>query len=413
MKAIFFSTIIVLTALTLVTFIAIQKSLISFYGEKIAVETRVNSMNNFYEGITTDAGKALDIISTRAMSAAISNVIVNGIGLTEANATIKELSLNGSMNGVQEPLMESATFTDWMRKIEEIGILNGFYTNITIQNLEVKPYDSFNILVVAWLGINLTDSQGVASIERNVSINQVVSIEGLEDPTYPLHTNGKGSIIIYRGRYWNNFTQSLVSGSGGNSWFYGKSVVISSSNQADIQNVQNKNQKILVTDSTAGIESLVNSFGGVVSETSVSGITIPYISGATNAMSIIPTDTYILVDSTTGKVWYIDNLKNSIGYYHPSLKGASFLDRLEGKLEVQTKYQTDQMIGMESLVDKNYLATFGIVVSYDKTNVDHLYFSGSEYISNKVKGFDDNFRIDEEMDDKKHSEIYGVADILR
>jgi len=98
------------------------------------------------------------------------------------------------------------------------------------------------------------------------------------------------------------------------------------------------------------------------------------------------------------------------------LKGASFLDRLEGKLEVQTKYQvqTTELIGLESFVDKNYLASYEVAVDWEKTNIDHLYFSLNSYPGQQVKGLDSTFRIDQEncTDDKTHTEIYEVDEIL-
>ena len=67
------------------------------------------------------------------------------------------------------------------------------------------------------------------------------------------------------------------------------------------------------------------------------------------------------------------------------VKITRILDRLEGKLEVQAKYQTSQTIGMESIVDKDYMADLDVPVNNSKTNVDHLYFSGSDYSSNQAK----------------------------
>lgn len=328
MKGVLFSFIIVLIALALVSLIAIQKSLISFYGEKLAIETRVNSMNNLYESIIADGGKALEIISKRAASVADSFVITTGKTLSQANASLIELIVNGTLNNTPEVLMENATIIDWKNKMEEIGILNGFDTSISFWNLEVKPYDSWNLLIRVEISVNLTDQQGVASLNRNDTVNQIVSIEGLEDPLLPLNTYGRVTNVIIKSPYWNNFTQY------------------------------------------------------------------------------------------NGTDWNIENLEKDIenSYYHPSSKGASFLDRLEGKLEVQNKYQSQAIgiIGLESFVDKGIISANGIPVDVEKTNIDHLYFSSVSYPGRKVTGLETtSFRIDEEFDgNQNHSEIYGVSELL-
>jgi len=159
MKGILFSYILLTIALTVVAIIAIQKSLVFFYGEKLAIETRINAMNNFYDTIAEDAAKALDIISKRAISSAVSSVITNGVGLDQADFRLKELILNGTLNKTDEALMEDSTFTIWIGKMEEIGDLSGFNTNISVQELEVKPHDSFNIFIRTELQINITDKQ--------------------------------------------------------------------------------------------------------------------------------------------------------------------------------------------------------------------------------------------------------------
>jgi len=418
MKGILFSYILLTIALTVVAIIAIQKSLVYFYGEKLAIETRINAMNNFYDTIVEDAPKALDIISKRAISSAVSYVFTNGVGLDQADLRLKELILNGTLNETEEALMKDSTFTVWIRKMEEIGDLNGFKTNITAKKFEVKAYDSFNILIETELQINITDEQGTASLRRNETVNQITSIESFEDPTYPLNTFGKvPPNVITRSSYWGNFTSNPIAATGDNSWFYGESVIILSS--GNIGAVSDKNQKVLVTDNVAGIEATVNQFGAVVSEADiVGGITISFVDNTVAAMSILPNNTNLLVDGNNGKVWLIDNLKRSVegSYYHPSLKGPSFLDRLEGKLEVQTKYQeqTTELIGLESFVDKNYIASYEVPVDEEKTNVDHLYFSLTSYPGQQVKGLGSTFRIDQELctDGKSHTEIYEVNEIL-
>lgn len=104
-----------------------------------------------------------------------------------------------------------------------------------------------------------------------------------------------------------------------------------------------------------------------------------------------------------------DDLNNS--YYHPSLYGASFLDRLEGKYFVQSKYQKEKPIGLESFVNKDKLLSAGLSVNNSATNIDYLYFSKSNVPAYLISGMPTNFRLDNETTvyDKTHLQIYNVT----
>ena len=104
-----------------------------------------------------------------------------------------------------------------------------------------------------------------------------------------------------------------------------------------------------------------------------------------------------------------DDLNNS--YYHPSLYGASFLDRLEGKYFVQEKYRKENPIGLESFVNKDKILTSGLPISYNQTNIDYLYFSNTNVVAYKVVGMPDSFRLDNEtsINGLGHLQIYNVT----
>jgi len=105
-----------------------------------------------------------------------------------------------------------------------------------------------------------------------------------------------------------------------------------------------------------------------------------------------------------------DDHNNS--YYHPSLNGASFLDRLEGKLFVQDKYRINQnYIGLESFINKNKLLSAGLSININKTNIDYLYFSNYNVTSYKILGMPEDFRLDNETTvfNLTHLEVYNAT----
>lgn len=418
-KGVMFGFIMIFLALTLGTLIAIHKSLILRHRERLYIETRVNDMTNMYESIIRDVDKALDIITRRAISASVSHVIIEGKGLEQADSRIEELVLNGSFSGTPEALMEDATLPDWIGKMEQVGDLKGYDVSLTFHDFKIKPSDSFNLLIESNIYVNITDQQSVASLRRWVEVKKLVSVEDFEDPVYSLSTLGRTSNMIKKTPYEGNYTQLLVTGNGANDWGYGLSVVIPSLNITDIENVENKAGKILVTDDASSIDVLtLNLFLGVVSEDGINETTMStYVINAYNAMSLIPDNTKIIIDGDNGKVLYIENLKEHIdnSYYQPSSVGGSFLDRLEGNLTVQERYsnQTNETIGLESFVDKDYLLSLDLPVDLWKTNTDYLYFSQAFIMGDSVKAIDTKFKIDDEVSlNSTHHEIYGVSELL-
>lgn len=407
-----FSFVMVFLTITLITLIAIQRSLITEKREQLYLETRINSMNNLHESIVRDMKKALDIITTRAISVSISHIVTTGIPLDNADNRLEELVLEGTLYGVPQALMENATFGNWTRKMEEVGNLKGFFINITLINLDIKPYDSWNLEVQTQLVLNITDLQGVASLNRTATINTLVNLEGLEDPLYPSATGGIVSNYIVRTPFEGNFTQILLTGNGGNGWVYGECLNVLSGSVASIP-VAERNKKILVTDDASGVpSSTLNEFMGIVSDGGINPTSRPYLANTADATSKLSNGTKILIDGDNDRVWYIDNFKEHAenSYYNASNEGPSFLDRLEGKFLIQDKYssQTSNTIGLESFINKHEFWTLNINISENRTNVDYLYFNTSVDIDvESVKGLHPSFRIDDE-----HDEAYNVSDIL-
>ncbi|MEM5777444.1 MAG: hypothetical protein QXJ06_03270 [Candidatus Aenigmatarchaeota archaeon] len=412
-KGVVFGLLLVIISLSLIALVLMQKEIYRKNISKTFIENRIQEISNLFEGINYDLEKALDIITKRSIAVAESKIITNGIPLTSADQTIKELVLFGSINGEEQALMENSTISNWIKKIEIIGREKGYKINISFIDFEVKPYDSFNIIIECSAWINISDNSGLVSIKKIQNISKTVSIENFEDPIYALNTNSKATRIIKKTKFSKNFTQLIASCSGLGSWKYGESFV--SDNPIEIINTANKSQKILVTTDVSLIEpSIVNQYLAVVSKTDSSYINIDKVVNCSNIN--IPNNIRVVVDAEKGKVWLIENLLDHYknGYYSPSLYGPSFFDRMEGKLMLQDKYKTmsKNIIGLESFVDKEYFDQRDIVVKQD-TNIDYLYFNQSYFSSKNVKGMPNNFLIDNQTTiTGGHQDYYQVSELL-
>lgn len=394
MKGVSYSFVIVFLTITVLSLIVVQKTMVGHQRENIYIKSRIVDMNRMYEGITRDVDKAIEIIVKRSVSVIINDVISNGRGVDQADFRIEELMINGTLNGTQKLLMENSTLINWMDAMEYVSEIKGYDLTLTLNDVEVKAYDSWNILINGEMEVNLSEKNNVANISRTFQISKLVSVENFEDPLYALNTFGRGTNVIEKSD--SDFTDFLILGDGVNSYSSGVSIIVDSS---EAGGVSNKDEKILVVNDASSIDpSVINQFKGLVTESNKPiGVNVPSVVNVSSIGSI-ENNTYILVDGDGEEIWNIDNLFYHVrdSKYYTSTNGPSFLDRLEGKYQVQAKYssQTEFEIGLESFVDKEYLDDLDLDIKMEQTNIDYLYFSNTTINGNQVKGMSSSFRID-------------------
>ncbi len=189
MKGIFYSAIVMMLLAPIILYIIFYLGVSETQLEEVYTKIKGDRIAGYATSIEQDLPRALEITSKVAIGTAISYIDMNGIPLDNADERIIEVMENGTIYGSEFELFESDSIKDWIAAIEEKGHLYGFETNISTLSLEIKPYDSFNVLLSALISVNITDNRDM-EIYRIYNESIVVSIEGFEDPLYSLNTNG-------------------------------------------------------------------------------------------------------------------------------------------------------------------------------------------------------------------------------
>ena len=153
-------------------------------------------MDSFISGLEQDLSRGLNIAGFRALLAVQDNVISTGVFLEDYREDIKEVVINGSLNGEELGIASDSSISDWVDRINIESKKINLIIDYKINSLEVSHSSPWEVNV----GMNITffikDTNNVASWTTEDVINASVSILGFEDPFYIVNTFAKDTRII-------------------------------------------------------------------------------------------------------------------------------------------------------------------------------------------------------------------------
>lgn len=196
-------TLLIIPFLLLVTFSATQdRSTVDDAAGKI----RCDELQYFVEDVKRDLDRAMGVFGRRATIYAIDHVVSNNDPLddyvfqnctsyvyheTGATAAIAELILCATLDGANVSAMQNHTMPLWIDKMTSQGVDMNFQANITLQNITITPYDAFSFAIIVNNSVDVFDESDMCFYQgTSVETVAYTSLIGLEDPLYPLYTNG-------------------------------------------------------------------------------------------------------------------------------------------------------------------------------------------------------------------------------
>jgi hypothetical protein len=393
MKAQFYS--IIALVITLPIFIFTVNFLT--YSQRISysVADRVISdqINQLVGSLELDTEKAMEICGRRALLAATNYVIEGGIPLDDASANITTLMLKGTINGTADFMMINNTMPNWSQRISSKPV--NFDVTLEYGNVSIESSNGFSLTLGMDLNVTVCDKLQIAKIEK-VNLRKLVTISllGLEDPFFPMNTQGFIRRIIRRASP-SHFSLNLVDGSANSSGSCSGDVTFNKSLDDDT--------KILVAENVTGV--VFSRHMGIIleDEENLTGDIDCYLTGNSSAVDIVNGT----VTSTGYETVYIDGLtkwawsmpgaeKLQERYYYPG-NGPDFLKRLEGDY-------TPSANGIVTLIYVPELEEQAFEID-DYSRVAYLYFSGQGGCE-KVRNTPEWFGID-----SSHADEFNVSDL--
>ena len=194
-KAIFF-TFVAILLLSAVIFSFSIYARYRYRARTLVVETRVNTMNSFIKDIDKDITRGAFISSHRSILSIVQHVSSSGVFLNDSEEVFKEVFLNGSIGGENQPLIADTTFNDWIDKTKEEGGRINLEIDFTVKDVEVNQSDPWNVDIYLDVEIFASDATDIASWNISKQFKVELPIEGFEDPIYSSNTDGKFLNII-------------------------------------------------------------------------------------------------------------------------------------------------------------------------------------------------------------------------
>jgi hypothetical protein len=165
--------------------------------KKASVENiRILAVNDFIKDIDSDLERGLYISGFRTLLGLEEYIATTGNHLDDTEPAFNQVFFNRSINGYPITLLDNSSFSDWEERINSQAESIGIRVNFTIESLEVKQEDPWNVELYTNITMLVYDATGMASWNRSKTIHAQIPITGFEDPLYSLNSYGRVANVI-------------------------------------------------------------------------------------------------------------------------------------------------------------------------------------------------------------------------
>ncbi|MFH0835949.1 MAG: hypothetical protein V1834_02190 [Candidatus Micrarchaeota archaeon] len=185
-----FSLIALLLLIPLALLVIWNASASSSSSEQLVVRMKGGELANFAASISQDSQRALEISAKSALVALIGHVIAEGNPADDSQARILELMFNGTYGGLPSSIMQNNSLSGWALRVQSKSWAYGLNASVTINSVSVDQLDSFTLLFSMNLSVKVRAQDDSMNFSRNYDLKKKVSVEGLEDVSFPLNSYG-------------------------------------------------------------------------------------------------------------------------------------------------------------------------------------------------------------------------------
>jgi hypothetical protein len=156
-----------------------------------SIVARISSMDDFLKDFHADVHRATYISGFRTLIALEEYINEKGSFLTNVSPKFIEAFLNGTIDGKSYDILTNSTFSDYLGRVNEDAAKIGVALNVTIEAITLSQSTPWSVDVTFSLGVNVTDTRGLARWDYVKPFTTEVSILDLRDPVYSVATYGR------------------------------------------------------------------------------------------------------------------------------------------------------------------------------------------------------------------------------
>lgn len=156
---------------------------------------RLTELQTFMEGVEQDAITATAVATHRALLTSQELVQTQG-ALTDPEATIEELIINGTYEGTIQPLLLNESLERWAEHLQPLANHLRMTINVTINEVAITQYSPWFVTTITNATLKAQDNYTSSSWQQTFIANATTPILGLADPLYTIGTDGRYTHII-------------------------------------------------------------------------------------------------------------------------------------------------------------------------------------------------------------------------
>ncbi|MFP4524088.1 MAG: hypothetical protein ACLFO2_02085 [Candidatus Woesearchaeota archaeon] len=159
-----------------------------------ATAARVGTMNSFIGDLHHDLDRAAYISGYRALLGMEEHLSQRGAFFDNQSAmeeAFRQAFLTGGYNGTSFPVLDNASFNDYLQRVDLQASQVGIDVNATVARVRLSQAKPWVVQVRFQGNFTITDERGAAWWEYTKNFTTDVPITGLKDPLYTVNTNGR------------------------------------------------------------------------------------------------------------------------------------------------------------------------------------------------------------------------------
>lgn len=353
---------------------------------------RIGEASFYLESIENDVSRTLEMSTRRATIGLADYIVQEGEAVEDSDDAYSSIMSDGTYMDNEINSMENASLQDWIGRVSSVSEGTGYEVSLDVDKVEITGESMDSIETTSKVNITLIDPATSVRFDTTKESSSQASIEGVEDSMLVLRSEGR-YVSQYNFCGFEQPAENLELDGEGDAEAHGEAVV----NPSDLETIENKEEKILVTDDVNDYGEAANDFNGVVSVSQPNDMIYDNIVYNVETISSIGENLILSGD----QVWnsnFGEIIENDC--YIPSSDGPGYIDRLENNI--------DGTGGMATFID---ITELPLELRQQDSAVGYVYFNSSDTYGDihQLTGVSDTynwFYLDE-----YHVQKWGLEDL--